>query len=667
MDIDTTFDLPKSPNNIIKVIGVGGGGGNAVNHMFNQNIVGVDYVICNTDAQALQNSPIINKLQLGAALTEGLGAGSDPEVGEQSAMESFDEIQAMLGDNTKMVFITAGMGGGTGTGAAPIIAKICKDMGILTVGIVTSPFKFEGETRLAQAQKGIENMRKYLDSLIVINNNKLREIYGNLGFKTGFSKADEILTVAAKGIAEVITKHFDMNIDLHDARKVLKDSGTAIMGSGKGSGETRAIDAIKSALDSPLLNDNKIINAKNVLLLIVYGEDEITIDEVNEINEYVQRESGNGYKTNIIMGIGEEKNLGKDIEVTIIATGFSQEQQHEIINIDPQKVVFDLAEDRPVIKELDTKTSITNITFENKIKEKQEQPQEAPKAKIIETPIQKPEPEPVKIVHILNESDFDGGITEPTHNQPITEIPEPIISKNFQQENINNSKNSANSAFGIRNSELCRMPVEYEEVKIQINNSVSINHSIKEEDFIIYEPMKEIFQEEKEETELVLYEAGSESYEAVGAKSTNKPQKTDNQKIVFDLSEYMEGENMLTQAKANGYSKQNDGIFITEKNIQKEQETKRPEQILQTPYTEELKAGFDKRKQTFKKMSHIFSNTAIIDDYDRVPAYIRRGNAGITFNASNQDSSVSRTSISLDSQNTPQLRDNNSFLHDNVD
>ena len=452
MDIDTTFDLPKSPNNIIKVIGVGGGGGNAVNHMFNQNIIGVDYVICNTDAQALQNSPIINKLQLGAALTEGLGAGSDPEVGEQSAMESFDEIQAMLGDNTKMVFITAGMGGGTGTGAAPIIAKICKDMGILTVGIVTSPFKFEGETRLAQAQKGIENMRKYLDSLIVINNNKLREIYGNLGFKTGFSKADEILTVAAKGIAEVITKHFDMNIDLHDARKVLKDSGTAIMGSGKGSGETRAIDAIKSALDSPLLNDNKIINAKNVLLLIVYGEDEITIDEVNEINEYVQRESGNGYKTNIIMGIGEEKNLGKDIEVTIIATGFSQEQQHEIINIDPQKVVFDLAEDRPVIKELDTKTSITNITFENKIKEKQEQPQEAPKAKIIETPIQKPEPEPVKIIHILNESDFDGGITEPTHNQSITEIPEPIISKNFQQENINNSKNSANSAFGIRNS-----------------------------------------------------------------------------------------------------------------------------------------------------------------------------------------------------------------------
>ena len=223
MDIDTTFDLPKSPNNIIKVIGVGGGGGNAVNHMFNQNIIGVDYVICNTDAQALQNSPIINKLQLGAALTEGLGAGSDPEVGEQSAMESFDEIQAMLGDNTKMVFITAGMGGGTGTGAAPIIAKICKDMGILTVGIVTSPFKFEGETRLAQAQKGIENMRKYLDSLIVINNNKLREIYGNLGFKTGFSKADEILTVAAKGIAEVITKHFDMNIDLHDARKVLKE------------------------------------------------------------------------------------------------------------------------------------------------------------------------------------------------------------------------------------------------------------------------------------------------------------------------------------------------------------------------------------------------------------------------------------------------------------
>ncbi|MDO4879970.1 MAG: cell division protein FtsZ [Capnocytophaga sp.] len=658
MDIETTFDIPKSPSNIIKVIGVGGGGGNAVNHMFNQNIVGVDYVICNTDAQALQKSPIINKLQLGVSLTEGLGAGSDPEVGEQSAMESFEEIQAMLGENTKMVFITAGMGGGTGTGAAPIIAKICKDMGILTVGIVTSPFKFEGETRLAQAQKGIDNMRKYLDSLIVINNNKLREIYGNLGFKTGFAKADEVLTIAAKGIAEVITKHFDMNIDLHDARTVLKDSGTAIMGSGKGSGETRALDAIKSALDSPLLNDNKIVNAKNVLLLIVYGEEEITIDEVNEINEYVQRESGNGYKTNIIMGVGEDKNLGKDVEVTIIATGFSQEQQHEIINIDPQKVVYDLGVDQPLVKELDTKASFSSIALENKLKEKQEQAQETPKAKTEEVPVQAPPPEP-KIIYTLNESDFEGNVTEPVPTSPVAQTPSPVISSSRET-------NNENSVFGIQNTELCRIPVEYEEVR-QISN-IATQKVIEEEDFIIYEPAKEIRTEEKEQ-ELVLFEAEKEAYEVVaGAKNATKTPIVENERVVYTLSDsdYLEGENMLTQAKANE-NEANDGIFLTEKPIQKEQNVKFPEQILQTPYTEELKSSADKRKQTFKKFNHTFSDSAIIDDFDRVPAFIRRGNAGITFNATSNESNISRTSISMDSQNMPQLRDNNSFLHGNVD
>ncbi len=275
-----SFDLPKHQSNVIKVIGVGGGGSNAINHMFQQGIKGVDFVICNTDAQALQNSGVPNKIQLGVALTEGLGAGANPDVGEQAAIESLEDIRRMLDTNTKMIFITAGMGGGTGTGAAPIIAKMAKELDILTVGIVTMPFQFEGKMRNEQAQRGIEKLRSHVDSLVVINNNKLREVYGNLGFKAGFSKADEVLSTASRGIAEVITHHYTQNIDLRDAKTVLSNSGTAIMGSAAASGQTRAQEAIMKALDSPLLNDNKITGAKNVLLLIVSGSQEITIDEI---------------------------------------------------------------------------------------------------------------------------------------------------------------------------------------------------------------------------------------------------------------------------------------------------------------------------------------------------------------------------------------------------
>ena len=277
---NVAFDMPKTQSSSIKVIGVGGGGSNAVNHMFSQDIKGVDFVICNTDAQALQNSPVPNKIQLGVSLTSGLGAGANPEVGEKAAQESIEEIRKMLTSQTKMVFITAGMGGGTGTGAAPIIASIAKKMDILTVGIVTIPFQFEGRMRAKQAQKGVDELRENVDSLIVVNNNKLREVYGNLGFKAGFSKADEVLSTASRGIAEVITHHYKQNIDLHDAKAVLSNSGTAIMGSSKEAGENRAQNAIMKALDSPLLNDNKIRGAKNVLLLIVSGEAEVTLDEI---------------------------------------------------------------------------------------------------------------------------------------------------------------------------------------------------------------------------------------------------------------------------------------------------------------------------------------------------------------------------------------------------
>ena len=371
IDIDNnfSFDLPKNKSNVMKVMGVGGGGSNAVNHMFQQGITGVDFVVCNTDSQALEKSPVPNKIQLGVNLTEGLGAGANPEIGKLAAVETHEELRELLETQTKMLFITAGMGGGTGTGAAPIIAEFAKELGILTVGIVTIPFDFEGKTRQLQAQKGLKKLKKTVDSLIIINNNKLRQVYGNLGFKEGFSKADEVLATAAKGIAQVITHHYTQNIDLKDAKTVLANSGTAIMGSATSSGSNRANDAIIKALDSPLLNDNKIDGSKNVLLLIVSGTDEITIDEIGEINEYVQKETGNS--ANIIMGVGEDQELGNNISVTVIATGFAEEHQNDLVNSETKKVIYSLDDNQKVEKTLIDEDEISNgeieeITYKSK-------------------------------------------------------------------------------------------------------------------------------------------------------------------------------------------------------------------------------------------------------------------------------------------------------------
>ena len=348
-----SWDLPKNQSNVIKVIGVGGGGSNAINYMYNKGINGVDYVICNTDAQALENSPVPNKVQLGINLTEGMGAGADPKIGEKAAIESLDVLKKMLDKNTKMVFVTAGMGGGTGTGAAPIISNLAMEMGILTVGIVTMPFVFEGKVRTDQANLGLERLRNSVDSLVVINNNKLREIYGNLGVKEGFTKADEVLATAAKGIAEVITNHYTQNIDLKDAKTVLSKSGNAIMGSYSASGEKRALKAVTNALDSPLLNDNRIDGAQNVLLLIVSGLSEITIDEIGIINDYIQEKAGN--KANIIMGIGEDNSLTEEIAVTVIATGFDMKQQDEILHIEPKKTIYNLEDENEISENVEKK------------------------------------------------------------------------------------------------------------------------------------------------------------------------------------------------------------------------------------------------------------------------------------------------------------------------
>ncbi len=341
-DIEIDFKAPKDRSSIIKVIGVGGGGNNALQHMYERGIHGVDFIVLNTDAQALDEHSVSNKVQLGTRTTEGLGAGADPEVGEKAAIESMDDIREALGHNTKMVFITAGMGGGTGTGAAPVVAQVAKELGILTVAIVTLPFDFEGKRRLEQAHSGLEKLRENVDSLIIINNDRLAEQYPDLDYEEAFSQANEVLTNAAKGMAEVITAPFKVNIDFRDAKTVLENSGTALMSIGIASGENRAEDAVKRALDSPLLNDNKITGAKKVMLLILSGEEhKAKMNEIKFISSYIQNEAGGGNKADVIFGVGTEDGLGESIKVLVVATGFAPEHEKNTA-IPAERIIHDL-------------------------------------------------------------------------------------------------------------------------------------------------------------------------------------------------------------------------------------------------------------------------------------------------------------------------------------
>jgi cell division protein FtsZ len=341
------FEMLKEKSSIIKVIGVGGGGGNAVNHMYKQGITGVDFIICNTDAQALELSPIPNKVQLGASLTEGMGAGSIPEVGANSAIENIDDIKQMLGSNTKMLFITAGMGGGTGTGASPIIAKAARELDILVVGIITTPFSFEGKRRKMQADAGMEELKKYVDSFLVISNDRLRQIFGNLTLGSAFAQADDILTTAAKGIAEIITLPGYINVDFKDVRTVMKDSGVSIMGSSAAEGENRALRAVEGALSSPLLKDNEIEGARYILLNISSGENEVTMDEVSIITDYIQEEAG--LAADLIWGNCRDESLGDKLSVTIIATGFQTKDEREK-EYSSKKIVNMLVPDAPLVR-----------------------------------------------------------------------------------------------------------------------------------------------------------------------------------------------------------------------------------------------------------------------------------------------------------------------------
>jgi cell division protein FtsZ len=409
------FDLPKDTSSIIKVIGVGGGGSNAVNHMFNQGIYGVDFIVCNTDRQALDISPVPYKIQLGPSLTEGRGAGAIPEIGMNAAIENIDEIKELLNKNTKMVFVTAGLGGGTGTGAAPVIAETAKSMGILTVGIVTVPFNFEGRKRRISAEEGLEKMRQSVDTLLVINNERLREMTGNMTIGNAFAQADNVLTTAAKGIAEVIAVTGAVNVDFNDVKTVMKDSGVAIMGSAAVEGEHRATQAVQHALSSPLLNDNDIQGAQYVLLNITYGDKEVLMDEITEITNYIQEEAG--ATADVIWGYGKDESLGDKLSVTIIATGF---KTNPITGVEkPQKIEVLKLEDeikREIKSPLESPIEQKQNTFQQAVEEspamyiRTEEPkkEEAP----LKEPVQAVEPKSEPKAAEQNQMEWEANITE---------------------------------------------------------------------------------------------------------------------------------------------------------------------------------------------------------------------------------------------------------------
>ncbi|MGB0980950.1 MAG: cell division protein FtsZ [Winogradskyella sp.] len=621
-----SFDLPKNQSNVIKVIGVGGGGSNAINHMFLQGIKGVDFIISNTDAQALQNSGVPNKIQLGVALTEGLGAGANPEVGEQAAIESMEDIRRMLETNTKMVFITAGMGGGTGTGAAPVIAKLAKELDILTVGIVTMPFQFEGKMRNEQAQIGVEKLRQHVDSLVVINNNKLREVYGNLGFKAGFSKADEVLSTASRGIAEVITHHYTQNIDLRDAKTVLSNSGTAIMGSATASGQSRSQDAIMKALDSPLLNDNKITGAKNVLLLIVSGSQEITIDEIGEINDHIQTEAGFG--ANIIMGVGEDESLQESISVTIIATGFNVDQQDEISNTETKKVIHTLGEDLE-----------DNIRVSKKPISKSPLNVTAPK----ETPILRHTLVDDAEAEVKKKNNVANLDLIPTTNilRDINVVCEEVLDVNTDDFVITSVKNEPLQTEVEEQTTLTfDLPITQSEPK-------TVEHIQPKNEKLLFQLDEDIKNIEVTDTIDVVSESRSNveaekryildaTESEVNSKKTPKTQKED---IVFERKVL---ENKESKA-----------------NVEQEIDP------MHSSISELLISRASQRRQKMKDFNYKFNN-AKVDEIEKEPAYKRRG-VNLENTQHSSETNTSRLSVGTDDNDDLQLRSNNSFLHDNVD
>jgi cell division protein FtsZ len=604
------FDIPRETDSIIKVIGVGGGGSNAVNHMYNQGIVGVDFIVCNTDRQALDISPVPHKVQLGPALTEGRGAGMLPEVGMQAAIENIEEIRELLSKNTKMVFVTAGMGGGTGTGAAPVIAQVAKDLGILTVGIVTVPFNFEGRKRRQQAEDGLDKMRQNVDTLLIINNERLREFGKNMSLTDAFSHADNILTVAAKGIAEVISVTGVINVDFNDVNTVLRNSGQAIMGSAIAEGDDRAIVAVKNALTSPLLNDNDISGARYVLLNITYGSKEVMMDEITEITDYIQDAAG--ATADVIWGHGFDASLGEKLSITLIATGFSS----------TPITGFEKTPERKIV----------SLEEENK--------------KEITTPLVTP---------------FEQATVTPTIQEQLTQ--EPFLKTEETVENVIPTGSFTPVVEEKKSFDLFESNNDItKETNIEINNSF---------DQVSNEPVTSVASEgpisyvslEDKKTE-ISYEINEDE-----TVSEVKPEFTwdvvdttiENEKVE-EVKEEVRPFTLFDSPVNPEPSKVEVVRHMLEDDANDKLNLEQTKKVL-SPEEQQRKA--QERVSKIQEYTSKLKRAEGITEFENEPAFVRR-NINLTQSTPSSEESYSRFGLSSDSEGKTGLRNNN-FLHDNVD
>jgi len=601
------FNLPKHEENaIIKVVGVGGGGSNAVNYMFNKGINGVDFVVCNTDAQSLDNSPILNKMHLGHTLTKGRGAGARPEVGRDAAMESIEEIRALFHSDLQMVFVTAGMGGGTGTGAAPVIAQVAKEMGILTVGIVTVPFAFENKKRTAQATAGIEEMRKAVDTLLIIRNDKLRELYGNLSLSNAFSHADDVLCTAAKSIAELITITGIVNVDMNDVITVMRGSGVAIMGSGRAHGEDQAIRAVQMAMESPLLNDDDITGASHILLNITYGNNELKMDEIGEITDFIQELAGP--EADIIWGYGKDEQLGEDICVNVIATGFAPK---EIATLLPLNAVKELPEPTPVFLLADAPT-VAAVEPSPVVEEN-------PVFTLDTTPVVEEEiTAPVAVVE-------EAPVVAET--APLAEMPAAEVSE---------------EPFKL---------VLADEIELEIENSFEVNPTVEE-------PLKQVALFSFEEFERA--ELANEELAKMELQEENE---------IPELSTFKLQEN--TTAEIPAIPNFESIRPLSDRAIPETQMTFKTEVVTENrPPRTELMARNKEREGRIREYTMRMKSPNGLNELENEPAYLRR-KVTLDEGTHSSENTVSRTisrEVTDENGNTRiELRTNNPFLHDNVD
>ncbi|HEX5001141.1 MAG TPA: cell division protein FtsZ [Bacteroidia bacterium] len=679
------FEIPKERPSIIKVIGVGGGGSNAVNHMFRLGIKGVDFMICNTDHQALEMSPVPVRVQLGPSLTDGRGAGSIPEIGKNAAIENVEEIRSLLSQNTKMVFITAGMGGGTGTGAAPIIAGLAKEMGILTVAIVTVPFSFEGKKRKAQADSGIEELKKNVDTLLVICNDRLREIHGNLKLTEAFVHADDVLAIAAKSIAETITKTLHINVDFADVQTVLKESGVAIMGSASAEGDERAIAAIMNALDSPLLNDNNIEGARYILLNITSGTKEVTMDELGQITDYIQEQAGNSAE--VIMGVGNDESLGDKVGVTVIATGFKTKNQlSNVIPEKKEKVVFKLMDDQapaaepvaeipaeekePVVPEIPMRSfSEPTAKPEPIIAEKIVLPSREEPKMVFVAPAAISQPQPESKQEEIAQTEVPAATPTPLHIVPSVESSVEMQAPTVTSK-VNDEAGITQQMSDVPSAEAAAEPVidtithdAAPEISPVVAAYMPVAETPAEAPFVFQlneteeAPAEEPVKADPMEPTLIV-------------KNTDVTEEADHT-FVFDVNSAVTAETEIPEAEKSIAPEPQieQPVMKSIPPVETFQAPPTPAETRKESENAEEADAFQKartRIMQLRELSMKMSSSSGLADLEKEPAYKRR-NVQLSNLPGQEDAQISRYTLGTDQENKPEIRPNNPFLHDRVD